>query len=248
MLLLGLLLCYFISFILLLKPTKIICAIQKFAVGFSFSLSYSALLTKTNRIYRIFSAGRRTSRRPKFISPVSQVLICTGLIFFQIIISTVWLIFSPPNIRYYYPTRASNQLVCESAVGFSFIIGLIYPMFLVVICTIYAILTRNIPEAFNESKHIGFTMYTICIIWLAFVPIYASTSANISVRLITTAFSVSLSATVTLICLFAPKMYIIIIRPERNVKQTVSRLIKSVPTTTKTEIADDRLRFSDGAY
>ena len=49
------------------------------------------------------------------------------------------------------------------------------------VCTVYAVLTRKIPEAFNESKHIGFTMYTTCIIWLAFVPIYFSTANNVEV-------------------------------------------------------------------
>ncbi|MPC26376.1 Metabotropic glutamate receptor [Portunus trituberculatus] len=50
---------------------------------------------------------------------------------------------------------------------------------LIVVCTVYAVLTRKIPEAFNESKHIGFTMYTTCIIWLAFVPIYFTTANNV---------------------------------------------------------------------
>lgn len=34
-------------------------------------------------------------------------------------------------------------------------IAFFYPIFLIIICTIYAILTRKIPESFNESKHIG---------------------------------------------------------------------------------------------
>lgn len=36
-----------------------------------------------------------------------------------------------------------------------------YPIVLIIICTIYAILTRKIPEAFNESKHIG--MHLFCL-------------------------------------------------------------------------------------
>lgn len=47
-----------------------------------------------------------------------------------------------------------------------------YPILLILLCTVYAVVTRKIPAAFNESKYIGFTMYTTCVIWLAFVPIY----------------------------------------------------------------------------
>jgi metabotropic X receptor len=58
-----------------------------------------------------------------------------------------------------------------------------YPILLVIICTVYAVLTRKIPEAFNESKFIGFSMYTTCIIWLAFIPIYFSTAQHVDLRI-----------------------------------------------------------------
>ena len=58
-----------------------------------------------------------------------------------------------------------------------------YPILLVIICTIYAVLTRKIPEAFNESKFIGFSMYTTCIIWLAFIPIYFTTGQHVALRI-----------------------------------------------------------------
>jgi len=88
---------------------------------------------------------------------------------------------------------------------------------------VYAVLTRNIPEAFNESKFIGFTMYTTCIIWLAFVPIYftSSQSNHIALNITTLSVSISLSATVTLLCLFTPKLYIILLHPEKNIRQSM---------------------------
>lgn len=64
----------------------------------------------------------------------------------------------------------------------SFLFSQLYNMILITICTVYAIKTRKIPENFNESKFIGFTMYTTCIIWLAFIPIYFGTGNSYEVR------------------------------------------------------------------
>lgn len=55
-------------------------------------------------------------------------------------------------------------------------------MVLITVCTFYAIKTRKVPENFNEAKYIGFTMYTTCIIWLAFVPLYFGTANSHEVR------------------------------------------------------------------
>lgn len=47
-----------------------------------------------------------------------------------------------------------------------------------VTCTVYAVKSRGVPETFNEAKPIGFTMYTTCIVWLAFVPIFFGTAQS----------------------------------------------------------------------
>ena len=195
-------------------------------------------------------AGKRTVRRPKFISPSSQLVICFALVGVQVLIGAIWIVMSPPKAGPYYPTRWDNQLVCISAVGTEYMIGFAYPILLIVICTVYAILTRKIPEAFNESKYIGFTMYTTCIIWLAFVPIYFSTANNIEIRLATMCFSISLSGTVSLACLFTPKLYIILIHPERNVRQSMmsSKLVASNKTPNSPSLRVDSGTQSDGEF
>jgi metabotropic X receptor len=60
------------------------CYFCRFGAGFCFTVVYAALLTKTNRIARIFNAGKRTAKRPSFISPRSQLLICSGLVGVQV--------------------------------------------------------------------------------------------------------------------------------------------------------------------
>jgi metabotropic X receptor len=231
-LLVGIFLCYGLTFILVSRPHEITCGAQKYGLGLCFSIIYAAILTKTNRIARIFRSGKRSSKRPKFISPKSQLVICGVLVAIQNAIGVVWLLMSPPAASAHYANRDDHQLVCKDAVGGSYMIGFSYPILLVIVCTVYAILTRKIPEGFNESKYIGFTMYTTCIIWLAFVPIFFSTAANIQIRIATMCFSISLSSTVTLVCMFTPKLYIIVLHPERNIRQSIMASSKSTPPPT----------------
>nr|XP_023018026.1 metabotropic glutamate receptor [Leptinotarsa decemlineata] len=217
----GILMCYGVTYALVLKPNDIVCGVQRFGAGFCFTVVYAALLTKTNRISRIFNAGKHSAKRPNFISPRSQLVICFGLVGVQVLINGIWMIISPPRAIHHYPTREDNLLVCSSYIDASYMIAFTYPIFLIVICTVYAVLTRKIPEAFNESKHIGFTMYTTCVIWLAFVPLYFGTANHVALRITSMSVTISLSASVTVACLFSPKLYIILIRPERNIRQSM---------------------------
>lgn len=59
-------------------------SLDRFGAGFCFTVVYAALFTKTNRISRIFNAGKRTAKRPSFITPRSQLIICSGLVSVQV--------------------------------------------------------------------------------------------------------------------------------------------------------------------
>ena len=37
---------------------------------------------------------------------------------------------------------------------------------------------RGVPGVFNEAKPIGFAMYTTCVVWLAFGPIFFGTAQS----------------------------------------------------------------------
>lgn len=115
------------------------------------------------------------------------------------------MIIAPSHAKYHYPTREDNLLVCDSYIDASYMIAFFFPIVLIIVCTVYAVLTRKIPEAFNESKHIGFTMYTTCVIWLAFVPLYFATANHVPLRITSMSVTISLSALVCMACLFTPK-------------------------------------------
>ena len=220
-LLAGVLFCYLNTFLLIARPTTVTCILQRFGVGVSFSAVYGALLTKTNRIARIFDSASRSAVRPRYISPTSQVCIAAALIAFQVVLTLVWMIVEPPGTRHFYPDRQTVILKCNIQ-DMSFLFSQLYNASLIAISTIYAVKTRKIPENFNESKFIGFTMYTTCIIWLAFVPIYFGTGNAHETQITTLCVAISLSASVTLVCLYSPKVYIIVFQPDKNIRGKVT--------------------------
>jgi len=76
-LLAGVLGCYLTPVALLWGPSDEVCFASRVSPGLALSVCYSAILTKTNRISRIFNQGARI-RRPACTSPRSQVAICMG--------------------------------------------------------------------------------------------------------------------------------------------------------------------------
>ncbi|CAL9692455.1 unnamed protein product [Knipowitschia caucasica] len=211
----GIFLGYICPFTLIAHPTVASCYLQRLLVGLSSSMCYSALVTKTNRIARILAGSKKKicTRKPRFMSAWAQVIIAFMLISVQLTLEITLIILEPPEPVKSYPSIREVYLICNTSnVGMVAPLG--YNGLLIMSCTYYAFKTRNVPANFNEAKYIAFTMYTTCIIWLAFVPIYFGSNYKI----ITTSFSVSLSVTVALGCMFTPKMYIIIAKPERNVR------------------------------
>lgn len=167
-------------FFLVTKPSRLSCGLRRVGVGLGFAIVYASLLVKTNRIYRIFHSVENADYRPKFISSLSQLVITGCLVSVQLLGSLIWLAVQPPETRIDYPTRNTAVLQCNTE-DLWFLVSLSYDALLIIICTIYAFKTRTVPENFNEAKFIGFTMYTTCVIWLAFVPLYFGTEVNFRV-------------------------------------------------------------------
>uniref|UniRef100_A0A8C2ZSU5 Glutamate metabotropic receptor 1 n=1 Tax=Cyclopterus lumpus TaxID=8103 RepID=A0A8C2ZSU5_CYCLU len=211
----GIFMGYICPFTLIAHPTVASCYLQRLLVGLSSAMCYSALVTKTNRIARILAGSKKKicTKKPRFMSAWAQVVIAFMLISMQLTLEITLIILEPPEPVKSYPSIREVYLICNTST-----VGMVAPLgyngLLIMSCTYYAFKTRNVPANFNEAKYIAFTMYTTCIIWLAFVPIYFGSNYKI----ITTSFSVSLSVTVALGCMFTPKMYIIIAKPERNVR------------------------------
>nr|XP_033782567.1 metabotropic glutamate receptor 7 isoform X1 [Geotrypetes seraphini] len=237
-LLTGIFLCYIITFLMIAQPDVAVCSFRRIFLGLGMCISYAALLTKTNRIYRIFEQGKKSVTAPRLISPTSQLAITSSLISVQLLGVFIWFGVDPPHSFIDYseqdtvdPDQARGVLKCDIT-DLQIICSLGYSILLMVTCTVYAIKTRGVPENFNEAKPIGFTMYTTCIVWLAFIPIFFGTAQSAEKLYIQTTMltiSMNLSASVALGMLYMPKVYIILFHPELNVQKR-KRSFKAVVT------------------
>ncbi|CAF94046.1 unnamed protein product, partial [Tetraodon nigroviridis] len=98
--LVGICLGYLCTFSLIAKPHVIHCYLQRLGIGLSPAMSYSALVTKTNRIARILAGSKKKicTKKPRFMSACAQLIIAFLLILLQLGIIISLFIMEPPEV------------------------------------------------------------------------------------------------------------------------------------------------------
>ena len=169
--LIALFMCFASPLVFLMHPSVVVCGIQRFTLGFCLTGCYAPLLLKTNRIYRIFTASRKLSQKQSFVSTKSQILLCFGFFFIQILLGVVWIVGNIPEIELIDVNRRTETLVLCKLESINIIFNLIPCLVLMAGCTFYGFKTRNFPSNFNEAYSINITMYVSCFLWGIFIPL-----------------------------------------------------------------------------
>ncbi|XP_053551435.1 extracellular calcium-sensing receptor-like [Bombina bombina] len=218
LLLLSLTFCFLCSLIFIGRPTNMACTIRRTLFSVTFALCISCVLAKTIIVVIAFKATKPGSSMRQWLGTKTTILVVFTSTCIQVVIIMFWLVIAPPFLeRNAHMVAGVILLICNEGSITMYYCSLGYLGVLSLLSFVVAFLARNLPDSFNEAKHITFSMLTFLSVWLSFIPAYLSTKGKYITGV--EIFAILLSSTGLFACIFCPKCYIIIFRPSMNTKE-----------------------------
>ncbi|NP_001098115.1 vomeronasal 2, receptor 55 isoform 1 [Mus musculus] len=214
-LLISLSLCALCALLFLGRPTVTTCLLRQTTFAVVFTVAVSSVLAKTLTVVLAFKVTRPRSRIQICLSPGTSTLVVLIASLIQVVLCGVWLATFPPFPDKDMLSEPQHIVIqCHDGSGATFFCVLGYLGFLAGGTFSVAFLARDLPDVFNETKFLTFSMLLFCSVWTAFLPLYYSARGKSTVAV--EIFSILASTAGLLGGIFIPKCYIILLKPEKN--------------------------------
>ncbi|XP_063785740.1 extracellular calcium-sensing receptor-like [Pseudophryne corroboree] len=222
LLLVSLSLCFLCSLVFIGYPQLEKCLLRQAVFGLVFALCISCILAKTMMVVFAFMATRPGSGLRRWTTPQVSYMIISTCFLLQFLLCVTWLLLTPPFPQYNILTKPELIIVeCNEGSTIAFWTMLGYLFLLATVSFIVAFLARRLPDSFNEAQFITFSMLAFLSVWVSFIP--ASLSAQGKYTVAMEIFAILASSWALVICMFLPKCFIIVFRPDMNSREHLMR-------------------------
>ncbi|XP_075700722.1 LOW QUALITY PROTEIN: vomeronasal type-2 receptor 26-like [Rhinoderma darwinii] len=220
-LLIALTLCFMCSLLFIGHPMDLTCLLRHSLFLFVFSVAISSLLGKTVTVIIAFNAAKPGCKLKKWMGSRVSIVLTTICSLGEFLICVTWIICAPPQL-WNDSKIAHDKLIlqCMDISTFYFYLAISYIGLLALLSFIVAYSARQLPDNFNEAQYITFSMIVFCSVWLSFIPTYLSTKGKYTVAV--EIFAILISTAGLLMCIFTPKCYVILLKPELNHKRHIN--------------------------
>lgn len=213
------------------RPTNAHCAVRPFYFVIFYTISVSVTFTKTDRLLRIFKASTtgRLSKGSRVLNNRIQFLTVFALTIVACLLCIIFYFVFRPKLCEKVESNSSGALM-------SFSCGTDFPVLLLILlgyifaisltCSIFAFKARKLPENYNEARYTSFAMFSFCLAWMFFLPLYFSMSSAKNRDIIFLVISF-ISTFARLLILYGPKIVVIVFRPEENTMERFRAKLKA---------------------
>ena len=224
LLLFGILSLHILAALELSEPSHSLCTAASFWRYFALNLCITVLFLKTMRITSVFEVDKvaqlfapcykTLTRQSVFLSVMNLASLC---------LLVLWIFLDSPRRKKIIRFDEYVFLVCkpfETNAGLALFISVCaYTLIVAFLCTYYAFKARGIPDNFNETRYIGFSMYILLLSSLAYYPVaFAFESWYVTIVSCTTTLVTSFGL---LGCMFGPRIYILFFQSQQNTIESI---------------------------
>ena len=235
MMIIGTKISFIVAFIYVAPPSLAVCTLQRISLWLGFGLIFSSLTVKVVRIARIFVFQTSSYIHLKCINS-HYIIIQTLLLFLvQIMIILISLLARFPEVVNTLRLDLTDHnilpemvITCTRDHEVGLVISVVYETGLVVTSAVLATLSFKSPANFNEAKSICCAAFGLLLVWTVFFPTYFALENKQELQNAAIAGTVTLTAYVVLLCLFGPRIFIILFRKKDSNERSGQHISESV--------------------